>query len=221
MKTNEELIQSLTATGYLKTLRIVEAFRAIDRAKFVEARYRDKAYENYPLPIAGNQTISQPLTVAFMLELLDPKPGEKILDIGAGSGWQTSLLAHIATGEGKKGRVIAIERLGVLCTYAKKNIEKYGFISNKTVAFFCRDGSIGAPEEAPFDKIIAAASIFRKEDLPRVWREELGLGGKLITPIGESIWMFQKLGEQKWKESEFPGFVFVPFVKGEGSISSS
>ena len=125
METKNELIKNLIEDGYLKTPNIIEAFRAIDRADFVLPEYRSEAYGNYPLPITGGQTISQPLTVAFMLELLEPQLGEKILDIGAGSGWQTTLLAEII---GAIGVIVAIERIPELCDFAQKNIDKYGFI---------------------------------------------------------------------------------------------
>src|SRR3989344_867492 len=114
MNTLEGLIQELLSGGYLKTPRIIDAFRLIDRADFVLPEYKDEACGNYPLPIGEGQTISQPLTVAFMLELLNPQPGEKILDIGAGSGWQTALLAEIV---GPKGQIVAIERIPKLCRF--------------------------------------------------------------------------------------------------------
>ena len=88
----EDLINSLIKDGYLKTPEIIEAFKAIDRTDFVPEECKDDACVNAPLPIGFDQTISQPLTVAFMIELLEPKAGEKILEIGAGSGWQTAIL---------------------------------------------------------------------------------------------------------------------------------
>src|SRR3989338_8071025 len=106
--TKEVLIDDLIGGGYLKTPLIIEAFKKIDRADFVSENLRDEAYENYPLPIGFDQTISQPLTVAFMLELLQPQPGEKILDIGSGSGWTTTLLAFCV---GKEGRGFGLERI--------------------------------------------------------------------------------------------------------------
>lgn len=105
----QELINQLINKNILKIPLVIEAFRAIDRKDFVQPINLDEAYGNYPLSIGHGQTISQPLTVAFMLELLDPQPGEKILDVGAGSGWQTALLAYVISsknsGQEKKGKI--------------------------------------------------------------------------------------------------------------------
>ena len=108
MPTKESLIKDLISGGYLKNPFLIEVFEKIDRADFVPVNLRNDAYLNQPLPIGFGQTISQPLTVAFMLELLEPKPTEKILEVGAGSGWVSALLAQIV---GEKGRVCAIERV--------------------------------------------------------------------------------------------------------------
>ena len=214
METKNELIKNLIEDGYLKTPNIIEAFRAIDRADFVLPEYRSEAYGNYPLPITGGQTISQPLTVAFMLELLEPQLGEKILDIGAGSGWQTTLLAEII---GAIGVIVAIERIPELCDFAQKNIDKYGFIKNRRVKFYCQDATREIPE-GPYDKIIAAASA--SKEIPEIWRKNLKINGRIVAPIGGSIWLFIKRRRTKdegqtdiyWEEKEFPGFLFVPLV---------
>ena len=147
----ENLIDSLIRDGYLKTLEIIEAFKAIDRADFVPEEYKSEAYVNAPLPLGLDQTISQPLTVAFMLELLEPKPGEKILDIGAGSGWTTALLAYIVSQhkevelpkEVQLPKIIAIERILELKQMAEKNISKYNFIEKGIVKIILADGSKG------------------------------------------------------------------------------
>ena len=125
----EELIDRLIKQGYLKTPLIIEAFRNIKRQDFVLEKLKDDADINAPLPIGYDQTISQPLTVAFMLELLQPKPGEKILDVGSGSAWQTALLAHcVGSPPVGGGKVFGIERIPELVEFGKKNISKYNFI---------------------------------------------------------------------------------------------
>lgn len=202
------LINNLIQEGYLKTPRIIDAFRNTDRADFVPEDLRSEAYINAPLPIGWGQTISQPLTVAFMLELLQPQKGDKILDVGSGSGWQTALLAHIV---GPKGRVFAIELIAELKSFGEKNAAKYNFIKKGIAKFICADGSKGLPKEALFDKIIAAAAVAEK--IPEAWKKQLKVGGRLVTPVGGSIWLLAKIGEDKFKEKEFPGFAFVPLVQ--------
>lgn len=201
------LIDSLIQEGWLKSPRIIEAFRKIQRVDFLPDDIRDLAELNEALPIGFGQTISQPLVVAFMLELLDPQPGEKILDIGSGSGWTSALLGEIV-GEG--GKVIAIEIIPELKEFGKKNIVKYNFVGKKIVSFVSADGSRGLKRESPFDKILASASA---EKLPKAWREQLKIGGRIVTPIGSSIWIFIKKSETEFEEKEYPGFAFVPLIE--------
>jgi len=214
------LIENLVRQGYLKTPQIIEAFKKIKRVDFLPDNLKDLAELNEALPIGFGQTISQPLVVAFMLELLQPMPGDKILDVGFGSGWTTALLAYIVSQKSitnsqspiskQKGRVIAIELVPELKEFGEKNIAKYNFIEKGIVKCLCADGSKGYPQEAPFDKILASASA---EQLPPVWLEQLKIGGRIVTPIGNSIWLFIKETKNKIKKQEYPGFVFVPLIE--------
>lgn len=208
------LVQSIIDGGYLKTPRIIEAFHTIDRMDFVLSEYADQSYANYPLLIGYGQTISQPLTVAFMLELLDPRPGEKILDIGSGSGWQTALLAQIVGSDPtiNDGGVSAVERIPELCKFGESNVKKYSFLEKGIVKFYCLNAIADIPP-GPYDKIIAAAAASR--DIPQSWRSQLKVGGKIVSPIGGSIWRFTKKPGDEWEEEEFPGFAFVPLVSNK------
>jgi len=201
----KQLIEKLISAGYLKTPEIIEAFYKIDRVDFVPEKLKYEAYTNAPLPIGYGQTISQPLTVAFMLELLQPKSGHKILDIGSGSGWQSSLLACIT---GDEGRVIAIERILELSEFGKENARKYNF---KNLKFIVGDGSRGYKKEAPYDRIVVAAAAFDK--IPEELKKQLKINGRLVIPVKNSIWLLIKKEENKFEEKEFPGFVFVPLVE--------
>jgi len=203
----ENLINSLVKDGYLKTPEIIEAFKAIDRIDFVREEDKENAYINAPLPIGFDQTISQPLTVAFMLELLEPKKGEKILDIGAGSGWTTALLAEIVKDTGK---VIALELIPELAEFGKTNVSKFNFIKKGIVEFICADGYKGYEKEMPFDKILVSAEA---KEIPLSWKKQLKIGGKIVVPIGQSIFAIEKISQDNFTEKEYFGFSFVPLVK--------
>src|SRR3989344_2828199 len=204
--TKEELIENLIKGGYLKTPAIIEAFKSVDRKDFVPEEVKDLAYENTALPIGQKQTISQPLVVAFMLELLELKFGEKVLEIGTGSGWKTALLAKLV---GESGKIFSIERVKELNEFAGKNLSRYGFLEKGTVELILADGSKGYSEQAPFDKIIAAASA---ENLPIVWQEQLKIGGRLVAPVQESIVVIDKIAKDQFDRKEYFGFNFVPLV---------
>ena len=199
----EQLINNLIQRGCLKTPRIINAFRKIERVDFTPRELKGEADVNAPLPIGYGQTISQPLTVAFMLELLEPREGDKILDIGSGSGWQTAMLAEIT---GEEGKVCAIERIPELKAFGENNAKKYQF---KNIEFILGDGSIGLKKESPFDKIIAAAA---SNEIPEELKKQLKIKGRLVIPVASSIWLIVRDGENKFTEQEFPGFAFVPLV---------
>ncbi|XOB46293.1 MAG: protein-L-isoaspartate O-methyltransferase [Candidatus Nealsonbacteria bacterium] len=200
------LIDNLIKDGWLKTPGIIEAFKKIKRIDFMPEDVKDLAEINEALPIGYGQTISQPLVVAFMLEQLGPQKGDKILDIGSGSGWTTALLSHVV---GNKGKVIAIEIVSELKEFGEKNVSKYNFVEKGIVEFICADGSKGYEKEAPFDRILASASA---QKLPSAWKEQLKIGGRIVTPIGSSIWLYVKKTENDFEEIEYPGFAFVPLI---------
>jgi len=202
-----DLISSLIEEGYLKTPRIIKAFRKIRRADFMSKESKGFANANEAFSIGFGQTISQPLVVAFMIEKLEPVPGEKILDVGSGSGWTTSLLSEIV---GKRGKVFGIEVISELVDFGRENTSKYNFVEKKIAKFICTDGTKGYKDEAPFDKILCSASAFK--DIPFAWKEQLKIGGRIVAPIDNSIWLFVKKTKDNFEATEFPGFVFVPLV---------
>ncbi len=231
------LIDNLITGGWLKSKNIIEAFRTIKREDFLPEETKNLAELNEALPIGFGQTISQPLVVAFMLELLQPEQGEMILDIGAGSGWTTALLAYIVSRppssqvqkpERGKGKVIAIEIIPELAEFGKGNAAKYDFIKTESVKYICGDGRKGYPHisshpelKQGFDKILASAAIYpsqekssrnKDEMIPLPWKEQLKIGGRLVVPIEHSICLFEKKSETELKRTDYPGFVFVPLV---------
>ena len=202
MKTNEELIQSMQNSGVLKTPRIIKAFEKIDRKYFVPEGFKEEIYRDAPLPIGGGQTISQPSTVAFMLELLQPKEGDFILDIGSGSAWTTSLLCEIVT---DKGKVIGMERVDKLVEAGKKNLSQFGF---KHCHIEKAGDKLGKPGEQ-FDKILVSASA---PEIPIELFEQLKINATLVIPVRNSIFKFTKLSDTKIQKEEYAGFVFVPLI---------
>ncbi|MDP3726124.1 MAG: protein-L-isoaspartate O-methyltransferase [bacterium] len=202
----EKLVEELKRAGVLKTPRIIKAFRAINRRDFVPHEHKNEAYYDIALPTKEGQTVSQPYTVAFMLELLQGESGNKIMDVGSGSGWQTALLAYIV---GPKGKVFGIELIPEIKKMGDENIAKYNFIKKGIVVNLQMSAENGLPQEAPFDRIISGASA---QEIPSAWKEQLAVGGRIVMPIRESVWLFVKNGNGTFDEREFPGFAFVPFV---------
>lgn len=206
MRDNDELIRHLRRAGVLRTKLIADAFQKIDRVDFVKDDFKNEAYADYPLPIGFNQTISQPTTVAFMLELLQPKTGNKILDVGSGSGWTTALLAQIV---GQKGQVIGIEKIPELAEFGQENLKKYPF-SNAQILPAVK--TVGLAKEAPFDKILVSASA---KNLPQELIKQLRNRSALVIPISTSIYKITKDKQGKLSSKEYPGFVFVPLIESK------
>ncbi len=202
----DRLVSELIKTGYLKTPAVIDAFKKIDRKDFVPESLKDFAYVNRPLSIGEGQTISQPLTVAFMLELLELAPGGKVLDVGTGSGWQAALIAEII---GPAGSVVSIERIKSLSDQAKINLTRSDLVNLKLVV---GDGYLGYPDEAPYDRIVAAAA---SNAIPLSWKEQLKIGGIIVAPVEGSLVKIVKISDDKFETEEYPGFVFVPLVIGK------
>lgn len=202
MYSNNQMVDYLIDVGVLNSSRIIEAFRHVDRADFVADRGAMDIYEDYPLGIGNGQTISQPRTVAMMLEMLSPKEGEKILDIGSGSGWTTALLAYIA---GESGSVTGVERVSELVRFGNSNIEKYKF---KNVKILQAGDELGIAGEK-FDRILVSAAA---DELPHELIKQLKVGGKLVIPIQSSVFEIVKKEGGEFDASEHYGFAFVPLI---------
>ena len=187
---------------------VLEAMARVPRDKFVPAQLRDRAYEDLPLPIGQGQTISAPHMVAIMCDLLDVRPGMKILEVGGGSGYHAAVLAALA---GPEGQVYSVERMPDLALAARKNLQAAG-IAGVTVVE--GDGSLGLPEHAPYDRISVAASAPR---VPEPRKEQLRVGGKMILPVGETsqelVLVTRKNG---FAVEEKMGVIFVPLIGKEG-----
>lgn len=201
------MTNNLMRDGYLRTDYIIEAFANVDRVEFVPQDMTLHAEVNMPIPIGHGQTISQPATVATMLELLEPRPGQKILDVGSGSGWTTALLSYIV---GKDGKVIALEAIKELCDWGRKNADKMGFVKDEIAEFYNIDGSKGNEARAPYDRILVSATA---DSVPEEYKEQLKVGGKLVMPVRNCLHYIEKKGEEDFYEEEYPGFSFVPLVQ--------
>ena len=188
---------------------VLKAMEAVPREAFVSADDLDDAYEDRPLPIGGDQTISQPYMVAYMLEALQLKGGEKVLEIGTGCGYAAAVLAQIA------GEVFTIERLPVLADAAQAHLTSLGY---KNIRYRCGDGTLGWSAEAPFDAIVVTAA---GPGVPPSLRNQLRYGGRLVMPIG-ATWRGQMLvrltrhGNHDFEEEILTFVAFVPLIGEEG-----
>lgn len=198
----EHLIDSLIQERVLKTKEIIDAFRKVRREEFVLPEYKNKAYDDIPLPILAGQTISQPYTVAAMTEALEPRAGQKILEIGAGSGYQAAILAGII---GKKGKIITVERVKELADLAKSNLEKAGCVN---IIVINSDGTQGCEKYAPYDRIIVTASA---PSIPDPLVRQLKAGGKMVIPVGDEMFLIEK-AKTKIEKTLLGYYAFVPLI---------
>lgn len=198
----DDLIEHMKErTGVLEDPRIEAAFREVNRRDFVREGYEVEAHEDYAIPIGYEQTISQPTTVAYMLELLSPQEGDTILDVGCGSGWTTGLLAHLV---GQHGRVIGMEVIEELVKFGQDNLSAYDF---PQVEIRHSNPLKEKQPEAPFTRILVSAGA---DTIPEALTDQLVVGGTMVLPIDESLIQVKKNSEDELLKQELPGFTFVP-----------
>ena len=197
------LIDRMIVSDVLRSDSIIAAFSAVDRKYFVPKLYDEHTYVDVPLSIGNDQTISQPSTVAFMLEHLAVQKGDKVLDIGSGSGWTTALLCYLV---GKEGSVSGLERVDALVEQGRKNISKLNLSSHCSIS---KAGEhLGSPANR-FNRILVSAGA---DEIPEELFSQLHVGGTLVIPIRDSIYKFKKVSELEITEEAFYGFRFVPLL---------
>ena len=201
INSNKSLVSYLISIGFLKTQRIIDAFMLIPREDFLEDFNKAYAYLDEPLSILQGQTISQPSVCAFMLELLDIKDDSKVLDIGSGSGYTTSLISRIIN---KEASVLGLERIPALITFGQDNLKKY-YIQNAKIQK--AEDTLGIKNEQ-FDRILVSAAA---KSLPEELLLQLKNYGKMVIPIKKSIFLITKVNNM-YKKKEYVGFTFVPLI---------
>lgn len=203
-KKRAEFVNSVLKNSSITDKKVLEAFLQTPREEFIPIKYREKAYHDYPLPIGEGQTISQPSLVALMTQLLKLKGGEKVLEIGTGSGFQAAILAKIAR------EVYSIERIPKLAKKAKGVLAKLGL---KNVNIVVGDGTLGLTKLAPFDAIIVTAGA---KDIPQTLLEQLRIGGRMVIPAsddtyGQVLKVVKKL-QNKIEIKNIEPVAFVPLI---------
>ncbi|MFL6751644.1 MAG: protein-L-isoaspartate(D-aspartate) O-methyltransferase [Sphingomicrobium sp.] len=188
---------------------IIDAFLAVPREEFVSDDYAHLAYGDHPLPIEAGQTISQPYIVALMIQAAGIRPGDIVLEVGAGSGYAAAVISRIA------GTVIAIERQHDLVEVARRRLERLGYDNVEIVE---GDGTKGCPDKAPFDAILAAAS---GSHVPPALVAQLAPGGTIVMPLGDPGWVQElvKVTKQEdgiLRQENLGGVRFVPLIGEEG-----
>ncbi|MDX8552667.1 protein-L-isoaspartate(D-aspartate) O-methyltransferase [Tenacibaculum sp. 1B UA] len=198
-----QLANVLEAKG-INDEKVLEAVRKIPRHLFMDSSFEAHAYQDKAFPIAAEQTISQPYTVAFQSQVLEIKPGEKVLEIGTGSGYQTAVLLEL------DAEVYSIERQHELFKKTSMFLPRLGY---KPKRFIFGDGYKGLPEEAPFDKIIVTAGA---PYVPKALLAQIKVGGRLLIPVGDQeqvMTLFIRKSPKEFEKHELGDFRFVPMLK--------
>lgn len=206
----EKMVSYLEKIRYIKSESVKNAFLNVDRSNYVPDHLKDEAYKDTPLQIGFGQTISAPSMIALMLEVSHLKYGLKVLEIGAGSGYNASLLAYICGEE----NVVTIERIPEVYSFCLENLKKTG----SKVKVVLGDGTKGYEEDAPYDRIIATAAA---PHIPQNWKDQLKEGGLIIAPVGkkryyQELLVIKKIGDGTFIKSIHGGCVFVPLVGEDG-----
>ncbi|NND87613.1 MAG: protein-L-isoaspartate(D-aspartate) O-methyltransferase [Flavobacteriaceae bacterium] len=199
----KRLVETLRAKG-ISDENVLEAINSIPRHLFMDSGFIDHAYVDKAFPIAADQTISQPYTVARQTELLSVQKGDKILEIGTGSGYQTAVLLEIGA------KVFSIERQNELFKKTKLFLPKLGYRPKKLIF---GDGYVGLPDEAPFDGVIVTAGA---PYVPNPLLSQLKIGGRLVIPVGKKVQImtvFTRTSENEFDKEEFGEFRFVPLLQ--------
>ncbi|MEJ7747739.1 MAG: protein-L-isoaspartate(D-aspartate) O-methyltransferase [Candidatus Limnocylindrales bacterium] len=202
--------EQLRARG-IRDERVLAAMGAIPREAFVDDQQRSRAYADEAVTIDAGQTISQPYMVARMTELLAPQPGDRVLELGTGSGYQAAVLAALGA------EVFSLERHDELARQARARLDALGL--GAQVQIRTTDGSLGDPEHGPYDGIIVTAAT---PAVPPQLREQLGEGGRLVIPVGprdlQTLMLIERHGEE-WRETPHGGCIFVPLI-GPGGFTA-
>jgi protein-L-isoaspartate(D-aspartate) O-methyltransferase len=204
------LIEALAAQG-IRDLAVLKAFDEVPRHLFVPTGVRHRAYEDAPLPIGAGQTISQPYVHALYLQLLQLGGGERVLEIGTGSGFQTALLARLSS------QVFSVERVRPLLDGARRLLDELGV---RNVSYLCGDGTLGWRDYAPYDAILVGAGA---PSMPMPLVEQLAPGGRLLVPVGDrekqALWMVTRTPTGVRQEA-VADMRFVPLVGSHGWLES-
>lgn len=183
--------------------KVDRAFEKVDRSLFIPSELKHKSHIDAPLLIGYGQTISQPTTVRWMLEWLEVSSGDKVLDVGSGSGWTTALLSYLV---GPKGKVYAVERIPELLAFGEENCKR---AEVKNARFYPAGEVFGLDEEAPFDRILVSASAV---ELPEELLGQLKTGGKMVIPVVNDVLEISKTSKGDYDTKTHPGFSFVPLI---------
>jgi protein-L-isoaspartate(D-aspartate) O-methyltransferase len=212
----DKLVDSLAKQGVLRTPKVISAMRAVPRIKFLSPDSQSYDAVDTPLPIGFGQTISAPHMVSIMNEALQLEVGQKILEVGAGSGWHAATIAEIIAPKGTPrsewGHVYTVEIVKGLAETARKNIMNAGYGDRVTIIM--GDGSKGYPEKAPFDRMLVTAAA---PEVPKPLVDQLKLDGILLIPVGsytmfQTLWKLTKENDGKLKQENLGGVAFVPLT---------